>query len=101
MARLLWWILCINLWGFAIFGAIFTVLAVLGYVTGQNFGRRLFGQTVQTPEQDFAWLIWSLAFMCLGAVWVYLQTTGRVLFKADKPGTCEEPARRESYRAQP
>ena len=101
MARLLWCILCINLWGFAIFGAIFTVMGVLGYSTARTLGRWLLGQPVQTPEQNFAWLIWSLAFMFLGLIWAYLHASGRVLFRPDEQGNLEPPQQQEPSRGNP
>ena len=83
MHRILWWLLCINLWGFALLGSVFTALGILGYATGKTYGRRMLGQSVDTPEENFTWLVLSLAFACLGWIWVYLQRSGRVSFNPE------------------
>jgi len=80
MNRILWWVLRINLWGFAILGSVFTVIGILGYATGENYGRQLIGQPVESPKQNLAWLASSLAFACLGWIWVYLRRSKRLTY---------------------
>jgi len=89
MNRPLWWVFCINLWGFAIFGVVFTILGIFGWATGNDYGRNLMGQDVQTPEQNFAWLVLSLAFSGLGGIWIYLQCSGKILFTPNKQDVLE------------
>ena len=80
MHRILWWIICITLWAFAILGTCFTAVGILSVFTGETYGRRLLGQDVVSPEQNIQWIKLFASLGGLGLIWVYLQLRGKIRY---------------------
>ena len=65
---ILWLLICINLWWFAILGPIFFVLGLLSFFIDIGDSMNMFGRPVRTFGQKVLWSISTFAIGWLG-VW--------------------------------
>lgn len=81
LARLTWWLVRFNVWGFAIIGPLFFFLGLLSFVVDLGDSMWMGGQPVRTTDQKFAWTVCSAAFGALGLGFVWLDRSGRLVFR--------------------
>jgi len=89
VAKLVWWVLCLNLYAFAMLGPMFFLLGLFSLASGMDIGLAIAGQPVETDAQKRAFLACGLAFGALGVGFVWLHRTGRVRFVEE---SAEPPA---------
>jgi hypothetical protein len=80
LAQMLWWMHCLNMWGFATLGPVFLVLGVFSFFVDLGDSLWLGGEPVRTDRQKGAWIVCSSAFGALGLVFVWLRRKGYLRF---------------------
>ena len=82
-AKALWFIVCVNLWGFAIFGSCLMIAGVWFELTDTWGSARLFGSAIDSHNQKEAWFVTSSVFALLGFAFIWLHITKRLRFDAE------------------
>jgi hypothetical protein len=80
LAHLLWWLLRVNMWGFAILGPVFVAVGLLSFIVDFGDSMWLGGKPVRTDQQKTAWTVCSAAFGALGLAFVWLCRKGYLKF---------------------
>ena len=65
---LIWAIICLNGYGFAVIGPLFIVLGIRSFFVDPGGSLRMFGEPVQTTTQKIVWTLLNLVIGALG-VW--------------------------------
>jgi hypothetical protein len=78
LMRVLWLLVCINMWGFAVIGPLFVVFGLLSFSVDFGESMSMAGEPVATNMQKTAWTILIAAFGGLGLSFVGLQLSGRL-----------------------